>query len=95
MVRQEGAGCFRGNERQWVLERMGKWRRQSWRVGMGGHLMGLYQLYPQKSGIRKRGVVRVAFKKKNVFIWLSWTLFAASGIFLVVCRIFSVVPRGI
>ena len=64
MVRQEGAGCFRGNERQWVLERMGKWRRQSWRVGMGGHLMGLYQLYPQKSGIRKRGVVRVAFKKK-------------------------------
>ena len=57
--------------------------------------MGLYQLYPQKSGIRKRGVVRVAFKKKNVFIWLSWTLVAASGIFLVVCRIFSVVPRGI
>lgn len=95
MVRQEGAGCFRGNERQWVLERMGKWRRQSWRVGMGGHLMGLYQLYPQKSGIRKRGVARVAFKKKIVFIWLSWTLVAASGIFLVVCRIFSVVPRGI
>ena len=56
MVRQEGAGCFRGNERQWVLERMGKWRRQSWRVGMGGHLMGLYQLYPQKSkGRQQRG----------------------------------------
>ena len=27
--------------------------------------MGLYQLYPQKSGIRKRGVVRVAFLKRK------------------------------
>ena len=34
--------------------------------------MGLYHVYPQKSGIKKRGMVRVAFFF-NVFIWLSWS----------------------
>lgn len=42
----------------------------------------------QKSGIKKRGLVRVAFFKKMYLFGLV----AASGIFLAVCRIFLVVP---